>query len=229
MIPIRDHNPSGITPVVTRMLIAANVVVFAYSTLILQGRAQDQFIFDWSLIPFRLHFGTAPITLLKAMFLHGGWLHLGGNMLFLWIFGDNVEARFGHRRFVVFYLVCGVLAGVAQYLHDPLARYPVIGASGAIAGVLGAYLRFFPKARVDVFFFFVIFWKTIPIPAWVVLGFWIGFQVYDGVLNPNINDGIAYWEHIGGFVAGLALSYLARTPPEAAVGRSAIPSVPRRR
>lgn len=228
MIPIRDHNPSGIKPRVTQVLIALNIAVFVYSNLILKGSAQDQFIFDYSLIPFRLHYGARYDTLITAMFLHGGWLHLGGNLLFLWIFGDNVEARLGSGRYVAFYLACGIIAGYAQYLHDPMARYPVIGASGAIAGILGAYLRLYPKARIDVFFFFVIFWKTIPIPAWVVLGVWIGLQLYQGVLGPNVNDPVAYWEHIGGFAAGLALSLLARRPAPDQLQRSAIPPVPRR-
>ncbi len=228
MIPIRDHNPSGIKPRVTQALIAVNIAVFVYSNLILKGAAHNQFIFDWALIPFRLHFGARYDTLITAMFLHGGWLHIGGNVLFLWIFGDNVEARLGPWRYLGFYLLCGIIAGYAQYLHDPLGRYTVIGASGAIAGILGAYLRLYPKARVDVFFFFVIFWKTIPIPAWVVLGAWIGFQLYDGVLYPNTNDPVAYWEHIGGFAAGLILSLLAKRPKAEQFQRSAIPQVQRR-
>jgi membrane associated rhomboid family serine protease len=230
MIPIRDHNPSGIKPRMTQVLIAVNVAVFAYTHLILEGADQDIFLFNWSFIPFRLHFGARLETLVTAMFLHGGWFHLGGNMLFLWIFGDNVEARLGKFGYLAFYLICGVMAGLAQYLHDPFARNTVLGASGAIAGLLGAYLRFYPKARIDVFFFFVIFWKTIPIPAWVVLGFWIAVQTYSGVTDPMLTDGVAYWEHIGGFAAGFLLSLPFRrpTPSEPGLSRSAIPSIPRR-
>ena len=232
MFPIRDHNPSGISPRVTQVLIALNIGMFLYTQLVLQGQAQAQFIFDWSMIPLRLHFGAGYPTLLSAMFLHGGWLHLGGNMLFLWIFGDNVEARMGKWRYLGFYLTCGIIAALAEYLHDPFARAQILGASGAIAGVLGAYLRLYPRARIDVFFFFVIFWRTIAIPAWVVLGFWIGFQVYDGLIDPTLSDGIAYWEHIGGFAAGFLLSFLVkRVPPPdpEAWSTSAIPRVPRRR
>jgi membrane associated rhomboid family serine protease len=233
MIPIRDHNPSGIQPRLTQALIAVNIAVFAYTNLILQGAEQDIFLFNWSFIPYRLHFGARPETLVTAMFLHGGWFHLGGNMLFLWIFGDNVEARLGKLGYLAFFLVCGVAAGLAQYQHDPFARTTVLGASGAIAGLLGAYLRFYPKARIDVFFFFVIFWKTIPIPAWVVLGFWIGVQTYSGLTDPMLSDGVAYWEHIGGFATGFLLSLLFKrpspsNPAEPGLGRSAIPPVPRR-
>lgn len=228
MIPIRDHNPSGIKPRVTQGLILLNVAAFVWSYLVLQGAAQQLFFFDYSFIPLRLHFGARLDTLITAMFLHGGWLHIGGNMLFLWIFGDNVEARLGHWRFLAFYLGCGVAAGLAQYLHDPYSRMTILGASGAIAGVLGAYLRFYPKARIDVFFFFLIFWKTIPIPAWLVLGYWIGINVWSGLSDPLLADGVAYWEHIGGFIAGFALSLLFKRPQQPGLMRSAIPTVPRR-
>lgn len=230
MFPLRDHNPSGITPYVTWGLIALNVAVFLYGQLILQGSAQTRFLFDYSFIPFRLHFGAEKQTLLTAMFLHGSWLHLGGNMLFLWIFGDNVEARLGRLSYLGFYLGCGVLAALAQYLHDPLARYPVIGASGAIAGVLGAYMRLYPQARVDVFFFFVIFFRVIPIPAWGVLGIWFGFQLLDGLGDPSMQDGVAYWEHIGGFAAGYLIALTLKRPPDPyGFTSSAIPRVRRPR
>lgn len=245
MIPIRDHNPSATAPRVTQALIAVNVLVFLYSRFGLGEVAQIRFLFEWSFIPLRLHVGAAPQTLLTAMFLHGGWLHLGGNMLFLWIFGDNVEARLGRGRYLAFYLICGVLAGLAQYLHDPLSRAPVVGASGAIAAVLGAYLRFYPRARVDVFFFFLIFWRTIPIPAWAVLTFWFALQAWSGLADPAMADGVAYWEHIAGFAAGflIALAFRRPAPPSGAppsgtmpqtspapgATLSAIPKVPRRR
>lgn len=241
MIPIRDHNPSTVKPRMTQALIAVNVVLFLYSHVMLQGTDQMLFQFNWAFIPFRLHFGARYDTLITAMFLHGSWLHLGGNMLFLWIFGDNIEARLGRWRYILFYLACGVAAAWAQYLHDPYSRAPVLGASGAIAGVLGAYLRLYPRAKVDVFFFFVVFWRTIAIPAWGVLGFWIGLQVWSGLADPGLTDGVAYWEHIGGFAAGFALSLLLRRPPpqvavpettavpELQVSPSALPSVPRRR
>ncbi|MBI1171832.1 rhomboid family intramembrane serine protease [bacterium] len=232
MIPIRDHNPSGIQPRVTQGLIVLNVAMFLYTQLILQGQAQAQFLFDWSLIPLRLHLGLAWLTPLSAMFLHGGWLHLGGNMLFLWIFGDNVEARLGRWPYLGFYLLCGLIAALAEYLQDPFARVQILGASGAIAGVLGAYLRFYPRARVDVFFFFLIFWRILPIPAWAVLGVWIGMQLFAGLSLDAQLDGVAYWEHIGGFAAGFLIALLIRpAPPPATPGTwasSAIPKVPRR-
>ncbi|MGV8987979.1 MAG: rhomboid family intramembrane serine protease [Cypionkella sp.] len=215
----------------TQVLIALNVGMFVYTQLILQGSAQARFIFDWSLIPLRLHYGVGYLTVLSAMFLHGGWLHVGGNMLFLWIFGVNVEARMGKWRYLGFYLTCGIIAALAEYLHDPLARTQVLGASGAIAGVLGAYLRLYPRARIDVFFFFVIFWRTIAIRAWVVLGFWIGFQLYNGLVDPALSDSVAYWEHIGGFAAGFLLSLLVKRSRPAGAAKwsaSAIPRIPRR-
>ena len=231
MIPVRDHNPSGKAPRATQALIALNLGVFVYSELILHGYARDLFTFTYSFIPLRLHVGQGYQTLITAMFLHGGWLHLGGNMLFLHIFGDNIEARLGRARYIGFYLVCGLAAALTQYLHDPFARYPVLGASGAIAGVLGAYLRLYPRARVDVYTF-VIFWRTIPLPTWGVIGVWIGFQLYAGLSDPSLNDGVAYWEHIGGFAAGFLLSLLVKRPapeiPNPETFRaSAIPSVPR--
>ncbi len=229
MIPIRDHNPSGIQPRMTQALIAVNIAVFVYTHLILTGAAHDLFVFNYSFIPLRLHFGERPQTLITAMFLHAGWLHLVGNMLFLWIFGDNVEALLGRLRYLAFFLICGVAAACAQYLHNPYARTTVLGASGAIAGLMGAYLRFYPKARIDVFFFFLIFWKTIPIPAWVVLGFWIGLQTWSGLSDPTLTDGVAYWEHIGGFATGFLLSLLVKRPPaDFGYSRSAIPRVTRR-
>lgn len=231
MIPLRDHNPSGIQPRMTQALIALNLAVFVYTQLILHGSAQDQFLFDWSFIPLRLHFGLGYETLLTAMFLHGGWLHVGGNMLFLWIFGDNIEARLGRWGYLVFYLICGIAAALTQYLTDPYARTQVLGASGAIAGVLGAYLRLYPRARIDVFFFFVIFWRTISIPAWGVLGAWIGFQLYGGLVDPGLSNGVAIWEHIGGFAAGFLISLLIPREAPAASNvftASAIPKIPRR-
>ncbi len=174
MFPIRDHNPSTITPYVTWGLIAVNCAVFIYGHLLLPSEiARNYFQFQWGMIPARLSYGQAWITVLTSMFLHAGWLHLGGNMLFLWIFGDNLEAVMGRLRFVMFYLTCGLLAAGAEYLAAPWARYPVIGASGAIAGVLGGYLLLYPKARVDVLVIFVIFFRVFPIPAWIVLGLWI--------------------------------------------------------
>ena len=137
------------------------------------------------------------------MFLHAGWMHLGGNMLFLWIFGDNLEEEMGHLGFLIFYLACGAAAGLAQALPDPGALTPMVGASGAIAGVMGGYLLLFPKARVDVLFIFIIFFRIFAIPAWIVLGIWLALQIFSGVATPTDAGGVAYWAHVGGFVAGL--------------------------
>jgi membrane associated rhomboid family serine protease len=146
-------------------------------------------------------------TVLSSMFLHGGWLHILGNMLFLWIFGNNVEDAMGRPRFVVFYLLCGVLATLAQWLTDPGSEVPNIGASGAIAGVLGGYLLLFPRARVWSLLFLVVFFTFIPVPAWLVLGFWFILQLLDGSASVvgHAGGGIAYFAHVGGFLAGLLL------------------------
>jgi membrane associated rhomboid family serine protease len=237
MFPIRDHNASGTTPYVTYLLIAVNVAIFVASRATLSDVAQNYQAFEWGMIPARLSAGQGWVTVLTAMFLHGGWLHLAGNMLFLWIFGDNIEDAFGHVRYLVFYLACGAAAAGAQYLFDPMARYPVIGASGAIAGVLGGYFLLFPRARVDVLLIFVIFFRVFAIPAWVVLGAWMGFQLYSGAVDLSGHSGVAYWEHVGGFAAGMVLCLPlwlrrrrdARPVPEPALAKSSIPVVRRPR
>ena len=235
MFPIRDHNPSGATPYVTWALIAVNVAVFLWTRSLPSEIAQAYVNFEWGMIPARLSLGQGWETLFTAMFLHGGWLHLGSNMLFLWIFGDNMEAAMGRVRFLGFYLASGLIAAAAEYGMAPLARFPVIGASGAIAGVLGGYLLLFPKARVDVIIIFIIFFKIFPLPAWSVLGFWIVLQIYSGATGQN--DGVAYWEHIGGFAGGLLLSVplwrrrkdAPTAPDEPGLVQSTIPKVERPR
>ncbi len=244
MFPIRDHNPSGRTPYVTYVLIAINVVVFVSYWTSLQGNDLNQFLFLWGLVPARVLTGQGEIGLLTHMFLHGGWMHLAGNMLFLWIFGDNMEDAFGHVGFLVFYLICGLAAAVGQIVGDPSATQPMVGASGAIAGVLGGYLMLFPRARIDVLFIFVIFFRVFSIQAWIVLGVWFGFQLLNGF--GAVQDGVAYLAHVGGFVAGAAITlilvmrrggrgYWARTHgkpphPEAVypIKPTHIPRVPRR-
>ena len=157
MFPIRDHNPSGQTPFVTYALVAINILVFlGYFTTLSEWQLGD-FFMTWGLIPARFMSGDGWETLLTSMFLHGGWMHLAGNMLFLWIFGDNLEEEMGHLGFLLFYLACGAAAGLAQVLPDPGSPVPMVGASGAIAGVMGGYLLLFPKAKVDVLFIFIIF------------------------------------------------------------------------
>ena len=244
MFPIRDHNPSGQTPYVTFTLIAINVLVFLwYFTSLSEWDTQRLFL-AWGLVPARLMSGEGLETVATSMFLHAGWMHLGGNMLFLWIFGDNLEEEMGHLGFLIFYLACGAAAGLAQALPDPGALTPMVGASGAIAGVMGGYLLLFPKARVDVLFIFIIFFRVFSIPAWIVLGIWFAVQLFNGAVATT--DGVAYLAHVGGFVAGLVLTIPAlikrggkaywvqnqgkppHPPVEYVLSRSNIPRVPKR-
>lgn len=208
MFPIGDDNSGRhTTPVVTMILIAINVFVF-----FLELQNGDAFINRWAFIPadFSRDPAAAAPTLFTAMFLHGGWAHLIGNMLYLWIFGDNVEDRFGKIGFLAFYLVSGVAASLAQYVVNPAMTIPNVGASGAIAGVLGAYILLFPHSRVRV----AIGYNVVALPAIVVLGFWIALQLFSGVGSIATTDetanggGVAYMAHVGGFVAGLALTFL---------------------
>lgn len=205
MFPIRDHNPSGRTPYVTYALIAANVLIFlSYWPLFNDPRAIDLFFVRWGMVPLRLTHGDGLVTLLTAMFLHGGLMHLLGNMLFLWIFGDNLEDQLGHGGFGLFYLASGIAAALAQFAADPASPVPMVGASGAIAGVMGGYLLLFPKARIDVLIIIVIFFRIFTLPAWVILGVWFGMQLYSGVAQAGA--GVAFWAHVGGFVAGLVMA-----------------------
>lgn len=206
MFPIRDHNPSGQVPFVTYALIAINVLVFLGSV---PGRADaqlGQFFFDWGLIPARIAAGQGYDTFVTSMFLHAGWMHLFGNMLFLWIFADNLEAEMGHVLFVLFYLAVGLAAGLGQMAPEPGSMVPMVGASGAIAGVMGGYVLLYPRARIDVAVIFVFFFRIFAVPAWVVLGLWFGLQVVSGAAMPLTGGGVAYWAHAGGFVAGLVLT-----------------------
>ncbi len=246
MFPIRDHNPSGRVPYVTWALMAVNVLIFlSYAPYFDEPRLINAFFVEWAFIPARLSYGDGLHTLVSSMFLHGGWMHLAGNMLFLFIFGDNIEDEMGHLPYLAFYLACGVAAALLQYASAPLSEVPTVGASGAIAGVMGAYLLMFPKARVDIFIFFIVFFRVFPIPAWIMLGLWFVMQFFGGIAaNPDAEGGIAYWAHAGGFVAGALLAlplwlrrggqtYWARTEghpphPEATYNRSRIPKVPRR-
>ncbi len=206
MFPIRDHNPSGRTPYVTYALIAINVIVFISYYPLLSSNAQAAAFFkDYGLVPSAFSEGRAASSVFTSMFLHGGIMHLAGNMLYLWIFGDNLEDEMGHAKFLGFYLASGVGAALAQVLSNPDSGIPMVGASGAIAGVLGGYLLLFPKARVDVLFIIVIIFRIVPIPAWIVLSVWFGLQVFSGASTPADVGGVAYWAHAGGFIAGLAL------------------------
>lgn len=203
MLPIRDHNPSRRVPYVTYVLMAANILIFlSYVSLFNEPRSINAFFQNWAMIPGNVSNGEDYFTLLTSMFLHGGWMHLAGNMLFLWIFGDNLEDQFGHVGFTLFYLVCGLLAGAAHLMADPSSNIPTVGASGAIAGVMGGYLLLFPRARVDILLILIVFFRIFSVPAWVMLGLWFGFQIFNGVAVDPAGGGVAYWAHAGGFVFG---------------------------
>ncbi|TNF21633.1 MAG: rhomboid family intramembrane serine protease [Rhodobacteraceae bacterium] len=208
MFPIRDHNPSGRTPFVTYALMAINVVVFAAMFDMNDNQhALLQFYWDYALIPGRIAEGDGLAGFVTSMFLHGGVMHLAGNMLFLFIFGDNIEDEMGHLPYLGFYLASGLAAGLLQYVSAPESPVPVVGASGAIAGVMGSYLLLFPKAKVDILVIFIVFFRVFPIPAWIVLGLWFALQIYGGFGTPGDEGGVAYWAHAGGFIAGIVLAY----------------------
>ena len=207
MFPIRDHNPSRRIPYVTYALIAINVVVFLYGLAFLQTNEDIGRLYaNYAMIPANITAGEKYPTLITSIFLHAGFMHIAGNMLFLWIYGDNMEDEMGHAPFLAFYLVTGVAASYAQIIADPSSPIPTVGASGAIAGVMGGYLLLFPKARVDILLFLVVFIRVFPIPAWIVLGIWFGLQLINGVGVSTEGGGVAYWAHAGGFVAGLLLT-----------------------
>ncbi len=207
MFPIRDHNPSGRTPYVTYVLMALNIGIFlSYFALLSDPRAIGAFYYEWALFPARVSSGQGFEGLFTSMFLHGGWMHLAGNMLFLYIYGDNVEDEMGHIPYLIFYLLAGVAAGLAQVVFEPSSMVPMVGASGAIAGVMGAYLLLYPKAKVDILIIFIVFFRIFPIPAWIMLMLWFGMQFIGGIgANPD-EGGVAYWAHAGGFVAGILLA-----------------------
>ncbi len=207
MFPIRDHNPSGSTPYVTWALIALNVVVFlSYWQLFSDERALSLFFRDWAMIPALVTARGEYAGLFTSMFLHGGLIHLAGNMLFLWIFGDNLEDRMGHLPFLAFYLASGLAAGATQVMGAPGSMVPTVGASGAIAGVMGGYMLLFPRARVDILIIIIFFVRIITIPAALVLLLWFAIQVVAGLGSDPDMGGVAYWAHAGGFVAGIILT-----------------------
>ncbi|PSL20057.1 rhomboid family intramembrane serine protease [Shimia abyssi] len=206
MFPIRDHNPSGRTPIVVYALLLINVVIFLAFTPMNDDQQLAHFYQNWALIPGEVYHGYSLHTLISSMFLHGGWMHLLGNMLFLWIFGDNMEDEMGHVGFLIFYVLSGLGAGAAQIAADPYSNIPMIGASGAIAGVMGGYLLMFPKARVDVILIIIIFFKIFTVRAWIVLGIWFAIQLFGSAAMNSAEGGVAYWAHAGGFVAGVVLA-----------------------
>ena len=214
MIPLRDDNPSSITPVVSWVLIGACVLAFLWQLSLGQREGQvavfalgviPAILFEGARLPPELVMVPPLATVFTSMFLHGGWMHLIGNMLYLWIFGDNVEDSMGHGRFVVFYLLCGVTAVLAQSLPDTSSQVPMIGASGAISGVLGAYVLLHPHARVLVLIPLGFFSQIIYLRAGIVLGFWFALQLFNSLMTPSGGGGVAFGAHIGGFIAGIAL------------------------
>jgi len=213
VIPLRDDNPTRRLPWITLALIAANVGAFIYS-LGLDQASLAAFWTRWAVVPARLLADPlAPaqaLTVFTAMFMHAGWLHIIGNMLYLWIFGNNVEDALGPVRFLLFYLLGGLAAGLSHTLLNPASKAPMIGASGAVAAVLAAYAYLFPRARVHTLVFLIVYIRVIPVPAILVLGLWFVLQL----VNAGAGGGVAWFAHIGGFLAGLLLILLlARKKP----------------
>jgi membrane associated rhomboid family serine protease len=212
LIPLRDINPTERFAIVTFTLIVLNIGVFVYE-LILGMRGGETFLLSFALIPRRLFYpdtmvgGTIPAaaTLFTSMFLHGGWLHISGNMLYLWIFGNNVEDATGRVRFIIFYLLCGLFAAYVHAFMDRSSLTPMIGASGAISGVLGAYMLLYPKARVVTLVMFGFYIRTVEVPALIVLGLWFVLQFLNVLVSSGSGGGVAWHAHIAGFVAGIFL------------------------
>jgi membrane associated rhomboid family serine protease len=216
MFPLRDDNPTNIKPFITWALIAVNVLVFLHQISMTPDAAQ-LFVYQYGAIPavvlgaknLPARIATVPpaMSVFTSMFLHGGWMHLIGNMWFLWIFGNNIEEAMGRVRYIAFYLICGVLASVSHVLSNPGSVIPSIGASGAIAGVLGAYIMLYPRARVWTLIFLGFFIKLMYLPAGIILGFWFVLQFINGSMMAGRQDmgGVAFWAHVGGFIAGVLL------------------------
>jgi len=235
MFPLHDDNPTELLPVVTLLIMAACVGVW----WLVQGAGFSEPALTDSICalgaipaevtgaaaraagPCRLG-GLTWQALFSSMFLHGSWMHLVGNMWFLWIFGNNVEDSMGHLRFVVFYVLTGLVAALAHTLTDPASTVPMVGASGAISGVMGAYLVLYPRAAVHTLFFFVFFIRIVPLPAWVMLGYWMVIQVASSAAASAQGGGVAYTAHVGGFVAGAALILLFRNPKLVSAKRSKV-------
>jgi len=210
MIPYKDVNPTRTFPFVTVLFIGINLAVFLYELMYPYG--MDRLVLNYGAIPANVlslqnNQPIAPITsIFTSMFMHGNFLHIGGNMLYLWIFGNNIEDRLGHLRFVIFYLLCGVAAVYAHSLSDPSSMMPMIGASGAVSGVLGAYLLLFPRAQVYTLLFLGFFIQVVRLPALIVIGFWAIIQLVSGFASRTAaGGGIAFFAHVGGFVFGLAM------------------------
>ncbi len=221
MIPLKDDNPTELKPQLTIALIAACILVFLWQSSH-DPQGMNLIFLRMGVIP-ALLIGDAradpelgvllpAATLFTSMFLHGGWMHLIGNMLYLWIFGNNIEDAMGHGRFIVFYLLCGVFAVFAQAIPDPDSIVPMVGASGAISGVLGAYLLLYPNARVLMLVPLGFFTRIMYMPAWVVLALWFGLQLLSSRYSAQSGGGVAFGAHIGGFIAGMALVSAFKRP-----------------
>ena len=239
MLPLKDNVPTRSFPAVSVALIVVNVVVYLYEFFLwfepatagrpsLGAQLYEQFVLEFGLVPCRfgdicpprldtvLAGAPAPmLTIVTSMFAHGGLLHVGGNMLYLWIFGKSVEDWMGHGRFLLFYFVCGLAAAAAQYLLEPASAIPMVGASGAVSGTLGAYLLLHPRARIWTLVIFGFFVRVIPVPAVIVLGYWVVLQFVNSVFTFARGDtgGVAFVAHVGGFLAGLLLLGAFQRPP----------------
>ena len=227
MFPIRDENPSHTTPFATFILIAINILAWIFLQALGGDPALTNSICHYGLIPADV-LGAAPVlasvdpcsdapdgswlNVMTSMFMHGGWMHIIGNMWFLWIFGDNVEDAMGSLRFVVFYALSGLGAALAQMFSDPASLIPMVGASGAIGGVMGAYALLYPRAHVHMLIFLGFYITTVAVPAIFMLGYWLLLQLVSGVMADAEQGGVAFWAHVGGFVTGLVLAFLFRQP-----------------
>ena len=220
MIPIRDRNPSGTFPYVTIGIIVINILIFLYELSL--GSGLGEFIMKFGVVPLKVsYYSQVPdltfintfFPFISSMFLHGGFVHLIGNMWFLWIFGDNIEDKLGHFRFIAFYFLCGIIASSVHVFFNSQSNVPCVGASGAIAGVLGAYMVTFPRARVITIVPLFVFIQVMELPAIVVLGFWFVIQFFNGAASITASAsgaGVAWWAHIGGFAAGVIILYIIR-------------------
>jgi membrane associated rhomboid family serine protease len=213
MIPLRDVIPSRTTPYITITVIALNVLAWLFE-ISLPPDVLQLFLTVYGIVPAAFH----PVTLITSMFLHGGWMHVIGNMWYLWIFGDNVEDRLGHGRFIFFYLLCGIVAAGGQIAMDPESTLPTIGASGAIAGVMGAYFVLYPRSRVLTLIPLFFWWEIIELPALVLLGFWFLMQLFSAgaiaATASTAGGGVAFMAHVAGFVAGMIAVFALRQRQE---------------
>jgi len=215
MLPIRDDTPSRTFPLVTFLLVLANGLVWLWEVSLGGGTALNHFYYQFGFVPGVLtgvyeapSWAIAPyfLTTLTSMFIHGSWSHILGNMLFLWIFGNNIEDHLGHNKYLLFYLAGGVVAALVQLLSGPTSEDPTIGASGAIAAVMGAYFFLYPKAKVQTLVFFI-FITIVRLPAWIFLGIWFVMQLFEGTFGAA--QGVAVWAHVGGFLFGVVIAWIS--------------------